>query len=243
MVWDLLTWDLAAANLVIFLSAVLQAATGVGFAMVSVPLLALISLAWVPAPMLICNITLSLVLMSRGRHALQRAEGPPLAAGLTAGTIAGAGILTLVDPRWLGVLIGGIIVAAVAASLATPPIRITRPRLLTGAFLGGATGVIAAMHGPPLILLYQREAPEKVRATMAGVFLFGSLLALGSLWTAGFLGMAEFWRGLALLPGVWAGYHVGRALGGRLSPGAVRYAMLAVSGTAGAALLVKSLAA
>ncbi|HUS52909.1 MAG TPA: sulfite exporter TauE/SafE family protein [Thermohalobaculum sp.] len=234
-------FELAAANAVIFAAAALQAATGVGFAMVAVPLLALISLAWVPAPMLICNIGLSIVILNRGRDALDRAEAPPLILGLTLGTFAGAVILALIEGRGLGVLIGGIILVAVAASLFTPPLRITRGRLLSGAFVGGATGIIAAMHGPPLIILYQREHPEKVRATMAGVFLFGCFLALGSLWLAGLLGWEQVWRGLALLPGVALGYFVGRALGGRMSPGAVRYAMLGVSGTAGLALLLRSL--
>ena len=235
-----MVFELIAANLVIFTAAVVQAATGVGFAMVSVPLLALISLAWVPAPMLICNVLLSIVLINQGRHALERAEAAPLGMGLAVGTVAGAGILTLFDGSGLGVLIGGIIVAAVLASLFVPPITITRPRLLTGAFLGGATGVIAAMHGPPLILLYQRESPAKVRATMAGVFLFGCFLALGSLWLTGRLGWGDLGRGAALLPGVGLGYLLGKALGGRMSPGLVRHAMLAVSGLAGLALLAKS---
>lgn len=234
-------FDLIAAYLVIFGAAVLQAATGVGFAMVSVPLLALISLAWVPAPMLICNIALSIMLMKQGRHALVRTEAPPLIAGLTLGTFLGAGILTMFDERGLALMIGGIIVAAVAASFFIPPMRITRLRLLAGASVGGATGVIAAMHGPPLILLYQRERPEKVRATMAGVFLFGCFLALGLLWLAGLLDWEDLWRGLILLPGVGLGFFVGKALGGRMSPGATRHAMLAVSGSAGLLLLLKSL--
>jgi hypothetical protein len=234
-------WEFVAANLVIFVASALQAATGVGFAMVAVPLLALISLAWVPAPMLICNIFLSLAMIRRGRRALARAEAPPLALGLILGTLAGAGILALVDSRALGALIGGIIVAAVLASLLAPPLGLTSGRLVAGATLGGATGVIAAMHGPPLILLYQREPPEKVRATMAGVFLFGCALALGSLWLAGLLGREDLWRGLALVPGVAGGYVAGRALGGRLSPRRVRHAMLAVSGAAGLALLARSL--
>ncbi len=233
--------ELVAANLVIFLAATLQATTGVGFAMVAVPLLALISLAWVPAPMLICNLALSATIMRRSRAALVPAEGPPLVAGLVLGTLAGAGLLAVFPREGMGALIGAIILAAVLASLAVPPLRITGGRLFTGALLGGGTGVIAAMHGPPLILLYQREAPEKVRATMAGVFLFGCVLALGSLWMTGLLGSGDLWRGLALLPGVGFGFLAGRTLAGRLSGPAVRWAMLAVSGVAGAALLARSL--
>ena len=233
--------ELVAANLVICVAALLQAATGAGYAMVAVPVLGLINLAWLPAPMLISNIALSAAVMRRSRAALVPAEAPPLAVGLVAGTVAGVALLSLFAERWLGVLIGVIIVTAVIASLATPPIRITRGRLLTGATLGGATGVIAAMHGPPLILLYQREHPEKVRATLAGVFLFGCFLALGSLWSAGLLDRADVLRGIALLPGVGLGFLAGRALAGRLSHGTVRWAMLAVSGVAGLALLIRSL--
>ena len=234
-------FEFVAANLVVFIAAVLQAATGVGFAMVAVPLLALISLAWVPAPMLICNIALSVAIMSRGRHELERSEAPPLVLGLALGTFAGAGLLALSGGRGLGAMIGAIIVAAVLASLFTPQLRITRLRLLSAAFVGGATGAIAAMHGPPLIILYQRERPEKVRATMAGVFVFGCVLAIASLWLAGLFGGEQIWRGLLLLPGVALGFFAGRALGGRMSPGAVRHAMLALAGTAGSVLLVRSL--
>jgi uncharacterized membrane protein YfcA len=230
-----------AANLVIFAAAVLQASTGVGFAMVAVPLLALISLAWVPAPMLICNVLLSVAIMHRGRSALAPSEAPPLALGLVLGTLAGAGVLALLGGESLGALIGIIILVAVGASLFTPPIAITRLRLLVAATLGGAVGIIAAMHGPPLILLYQREDPEKVRATMAGVFLFGCFLALGSLWLTGLLGPHDLRRGALLLPGVGLGYLVGRSLAGRLSRRAARHAMLSVSGAAGLALLLRSL--
>lgn len=233
--------ELVAANVVICVAALLQAATGAGFAMVAVPVLALIDLAWVPAPMLVSNIALSAVMMRRGREALEPAELPPLGLGLVLGTAAGAALLTQVGGAGLGALIGGIIVAAVLASLLTPPLRITRARVFSGAVLGGATGVVAAMHGPPLILLYQREHPEKVRATLAGVFLFGCFLALGSLWLAGLLDAGDVWRGAALLPGVGLGFFAGRAVAGRLSRRAVRGAMLTVSGVAGMALLLRSL--
>ncbi len=232
--------EVIAANLVIFAAAVLQASTGVGFAMLAVPLLALISLAWVPAPMLICNLLLSFAILHHGRAALAPAEAPPLASGLVLGTAAGAALLTLLSREGMGVLIGAIIVVAVFASLLTPPVAITRARLAIAAFLGGALGVIAAMHGPPLIILYQREDPAKVRATMAGVFLFGCLLALGALWLTGLLGAEELRRGLLLLPGVGLGYLAGRSLAGRLSPQAARHGMLAISGAAGLALLLRS---
>lgn len=233
--------EVAAANLAVLIAATVQVATGVGFAMLAVPVLALIGLAWVPAPMLVANIALSLMLLARTRTALVPREAPPIVVGLVLGTALGAGVLALLPREALGLAIGLVIVLAVAASLATPSLALTRGRLLLGAVAGGASGAIAGMHGPPLILLYQHEPPEKVRATMAGVFIFGSLLALGALSSAGLAGAEEFRRGLLLLPGTALGFAVGRAIGRRLPPALVRLAMLAIAGAAGVLLIARSL--
>lgn len=231
--------ELVLANLAVLLAALVQTATGVGFAMLAVPLLALISLDWVPAPMLVCNIVLSLVVLFRGRRSIVPAEAGPLAAGLLTGSAVGAAVLAALPAQYLGMAIGAIVVTAVALSLAAPPVRVTGRRIIGVATLGGATGVIAGMHGPPLILLYQHEPPAKVRPTMAGVFIFGSLLALGALWLAGRLGPDDIGRGFALLPGLGVGYLAGLGLAARLPDALVRLGMLAVAGAAGAALLVR----
>lgn len=233
--------DLILPNLIILAAAALQAATGVGFAMIAVPLLGLIDLAWLPAPMLQVNILLSLVMILRDRRALVPAEAPPLFAGLALGTVVGAGILALIPAERLGLAIGLVICAAVALSLFTPAIRLSRPAIFAGGTAGGVTGIVAAMHGPPLILLYQRERPEKVRATMAGVFVAGCVMALAALWASGRYGSAEVGAGLSLIPGLALGYIAGRWAAGRISPRTARAAMLAVSGAAGAMLVLKSL--
>jgi len=136
-------FELVAANIVIFIAAVLQAATGVGFAMVAVPLLALINLAWVPAPMLICNIGLSITIMNRGRDALERAEAPPLILGLALGTFAGAAVLSLVEGRGLGLMIGGIIVGLIES---------VGPQFMT------ATWTEAIVYGLFLVVLFVKPS-------------------------------------------------------------------------------------
>lgn len=233
--------DFILPNLVIVLAAALQAATGVGFGMIAVPLLALIDLSWVPAPVLMLNVILSLAMATADRSALVRAEVPPIMGGLVLGTILGTGILMAIPAERLGVLIGVVICAAVAAAVAAPSVRLTRPRILGAATAGGVTGLIAAMHGPPLVLLYSRERPAKVRATMGTVFMAGCLMALVALTFSGLFGRAQFVAGLVLLPGLALGYGAGRWMAGRLSPAMARAAMLAVSGAAGLMLIIKSL--
>lgn len=228
-------------NVVIAGAALLQAATGIGFAMIAVPFLGLLDLAWLPGPMLQANIFLSVVMALRDRAALEPVEAPPLIAGLALGTVLGAGVLTQMAAQALGTVIGAVICVAVVLSLATPRFALTRRAVLIGGTAGGATGVVAAMHGPPLILLYQHEPPAKIRATMASVFVVGSLMALLTLWLADLYGPMQMRAGLALLPGLAVGYGAGRWLAGRLSPVMARFGMLAISGTGGAALLLKSL--
>ena len=69
----------------------------------------------------------------------------------------------------------------------------------------------------------------------------GGGLGVGSLWLTGVCGWEQLWRGLVMLAGVALGFCVGKALGGRMSPGAMRYAMLTLAGSAGLLLLVRSL--
>lgn len=228
-------------NLVMLAASGLQTAAGIGFGMIAVPLLGLIDISWLPAPVLQANLLLSVAMAVRGRTALEPSEGPPLVLGLAIGTALGAGVLTLLSEGSLRLVIGMMICLAVLLSLAAPPLPLTRRSILGASTIGGATGIIAVMHAPPLILLYQREHPEKVRATMGAVFVIGCIMALATLWLTGLYGEAEAWAGLALVPGVVAGYLAGRWISGRVPASIARMAMLGTAGLGGLALIARSL--
>ena len=140
-------------NLVILAAAALQTATGIGFGLISVPLLGLIDLAWLPAPLLQANILLSLAMAVRGHAALDRSEGPPLLAGLALGTAIGACILTLIAREALGLVIGAFVCFAVVVSVVAPAVPLSRRTIAAASTDGGVTGIIAFMHAPPLIAL------------------------------------------------------------------------------------------
>lgn len=233
--------DLLLPNLVMLVGSALQTSAGIGFGMVAVPFLGLMDLAWLPAPVLQANLLLSVAMAARGRGAIDLSEAPPLFIGLAIGTAIGAGILALTAKESLGLLIGILICLAVVASVAAPPLPLTRRTILAASTVGGATGIITVMHAPPLIVLYQRESPEKVRATMGAVFVTGCLMALASLWVAGLYGAVEVRAGLVLMPGVVAGFVLGRMIAGRVPVAAVRIAMLTVAAAGGLALIVRSL--
>ena len=237
----LMTNELILLNLAIALAGIVQASAGLGFAMVANPLLALINIAYLPGPMLFANFFLSSAILWREGPSLDRREMPPLLLGLLIGTALGALILTQIAADRLGVVFGAIIVGAVILSLISPVLPLTRRNLLLGATGGGITGIVAAMHAPPLVMLYQREAPAKIRATFATVFVIGCTMAIIGLWLAGKFGIAHVWMGVSLLPGIVVGFIAGRIIAVRVTKNAARAAMLTISAIGGLVLLIKSL--
>ncbi len=236
-----MTTELVLLNLAIALSGVVQASAGLGFAMVANPLLALINIAYLPGPMLFANLFLSSAILWREGPSLDRREMPPLLLGLLIGTVIGVFVLTLIAAERLGLVFGIIILASVVLSIVSPALPLTRRNILFGATAGGVTGIVAAMHGPPLVMLYQREEAAKIRATFATVFVVGCTMALIGLWLSGRFGMTEAWMGLSLLPGIVVGLLIGRVIAMRVTQGMARSAMLLISGLGGLALLLKSL--
>lgn len=235
------TTELLLLNCAIALAGIVQASAGLGFAMVANPLLALINMAYLPGPMLFANLFLSSAILWREGLAIDRREMPPLLLGLLLGTTIGALILTQIAADRLGVVFGVIIIAAVLLSIFSPVFPLTRRNVLFGATGGGITGIVAAMHAPPLVMLYQREEPAKIRATFAVLFVVGCIMAMAALWLAGRFGMAEVWMGISLLPGIVVGFLAGRVIAARVTRDAARTAMLTISGIGGIVLLFKSL--
>lgn len=236
-----LTTELVVLNLAIALAGIVQASAGLGFAMVANPLLALINIAYLPGPMLFANLFLSSAILWREGPSLDRREMPPLMTGLLVGTAFGALILTQIASDQLGLIFGIIIVTAVLLSIFLPIVALTRRNILFGGIAGGVTGIVAAMHAPPLVMLYHREEAVKIRATFATVFVVGCTMALIGLWLSGRFGIAEVWMGVALLPGIVLGFTLGRFIAARVSREAARLAMLTISGVGGVVLVLKSL--
>ncbi len=236
-----MTTELIVLNLAIALAGVVQASAGLGFAMVANPLLALINIAYLPGPMLFANLFLSSAILWREGPSLDRREMPPLLMGLLIGTILGALVLTQIAAERLGLVFGVIIILAVLLSVFSPVLPLTRRNILLGATAGGVTGIVAAMHAPPLVMLYQREEAAKIRATFATLFVVGCIMALIGLWIAGRFGWNEVWMGIMLMPGIVFGFLIGRFIAMRVTQQTARIAMLIISGLGGVALLLKSI--
>jgi uncharacterized membrane protein YfcA len=233
--------ELALAAVVMAAGSTVQGTVGFGQALVAAPLLLLIDTRLVPGPATVAGVVLSLLLVAR-----ERADRPPgnvawALAGLVPGTAVAGVALAAMSTTALAVTAGVAVLAAVALSVAGLHPRPTATVLLGAGIVSGFMGTTAAVSGPPLALLYQREPGPTIRVTMARFFLVSSALTACALVPAGKLGTTELVAGLVMAPGGVAGFALSRLLVGRVDAGATRMAVLTVSAVSAVAVLARAL--
>lgn len=219
--------------------AALQAAIGFGFALLLVPALALIDVGFVPVPTLMANLALVGLVAWRGRRLVPATEVRVAAAGLAAGTAVGLVALSLIAPQRLPTIIAILILVAVAASALDRDVALTRASLASGCAVSAVMGTMAGIHGPFIALLYQRQAPERLRATVGTIYGMAYAIALAGLAAAGLMGSRQIWLGLALMPGVVVGFLAAPLLTRRLDGRTMRWTILAVATVSAVALLAR----
>jgi hypothetical protein len=234
------TFELLVANVIVSFAGFVQTTTGIGFAMIAVPMLVLIDLSYAPGPALFAMLFLSVAMVAGSWQDVDRQGFSALFPGLFVGTVVGVQLLGLLSATTFGLVFGFIVLASLAlGQMGFAPQR-TPVANATGGFVSGLMGTISGIHGPPLAVLYQRAEMATARATIAFVFVVASILSLVSLHLSGYFGRDEALAGLALLPGIAVGFGV--AISGRrfISDGAARTAMLIIAAVSAVALIVRS---
>ena len=227
------------ANLIVLAATAVQAATGIGFALVAIPLLALVDLAFVPGPSVFVMLFLALFMTTAGRSAIVRAELLPVGGGVIAGAAVAAVLLIFLDLANMAPLFGVLILAAVILSLTGLHLSLTTRNLVGAGAVAGLMGTLSGIHGPPLALLYQSSEPEKARAMIASIFFVAYIASIAALASAGYFGLRQVTLGAALLPGFLLGYLLARRYLVLKNPVAFRRGVLLIAGASAIALMLK----
>jgi len=233
--------ELLAATLAITLGSVVQAASGVGAGFLIVPLLAWINLSLVPAPMIFASLALSGLMAWRERGDIDREHLTPVFIGLVPGSALGAWIISTLPAEQLGLVFAVVILLAIALTVIGLDIPLNKTSAIIAGSVSGAMGASTGIGAPVLALLFQHASGPRVRATLALIYSFASVLILAVLALFGRFGTAEASAGALMMPGFLAGYWIANRLRHRLDQGATRPAVLVVSAAASIALLVRSL--
>jgi uncharacterized membrane protein YfcA len=204
----LLPLEIFVAMLVIFIGSYVQSSIGFGLAIISAPVLFFIDPLYVPAPITISALTLSIANAAKHRHAVSFTELKFAIIGRVPGTVIGGLLLIWIDVQGLALFLGISVIAAVLLSLSGLRLRATRGSMFSAGLLSGFMGTSSGIGGPPMALVMQHEGSDFIRANLAAFFIVSSFMSLTMLTAIDRFGREEILISLPLMPAALAGYWV-----------------------------------
>lgn len=233
--------ELAIALVLATIGSTIQGAVGFGLAVVSAPVLMLINPVFVPGPLLLAAMMLTILIAHRERSSVAYDEVAIGTVGRVFGMIPAAYALSAVDQRIYSLLFAVLILLGVLLSVSGWHLRPTPRALLAASALSGFMGTISSVGGPALALVYQNEKGPHIRATMSTIFTVGTVISLSGLWWIDKFGERELIVGLLLAPAVIIGFLVSGYAKGHVDGKWTRLAILLVSALSAVVIIAKVL--
>ncbi len=224
-------------------AATIQGTVGIGFAMVSVPILSLIDARLAPVPQLIVVLPLTLSMAWRERHSIDLRGFWWIVGGRIPGAIAGIALLAVASQQALDVFIGLVVLGAVAVMATGVHIKRTRTTKFATGIASGTTGVVASIGGPAIALLYSSAEARTIRPTIAAIFTIGISLSIVFRAVSGNIVGTDFVVSAVLFPAVVIGFLASSVIKDRIPTDRVRIAILIISASAAIGLLARAILA
>ncbi|EWY41786.1 permease [Skermanella stibiiresistens SB22] len=227
----------------VVLAAFVQGMIGVGFALILVPVVALVDPTLLPSLVLALMIPLNIYVLWRERASLDWRGTGWITAGRLVGTFGGLAVLLVLVPWQLDMLVGALTIAAVLVTLAMPVFTLRPVNFLGAGLVSGITETATGIGGPPLALLYQHQSGPVLRATLAACFLVGQIFSLIALVAVGQVAPSQLSAALLLIPALAGGACLSH-LSHHLANGALlRRLVQAFAVISGLVLIARSLGA
>jgi uncharacterized membrane protein YfcA len=237
---DVTPFEFALAAVVVGFAAAVQGTIGLGFNILSVPMMSLINPVLAPVPQLILSLPQTVAAFARERGAVDRNGVFWILVGRLPGAALGFWLLAIATDRTLDLMIGTLVLIAVVI-LATR-LRFKRNRSIefgAGVF-AGVSSYVSSIGGPPVALLYSRDEGPKIRATLGLIFTVGVSVTIIARSIAGDITGRDIALGLGLLPAAGLGFLASSTLKRIVSQTHLRAAILVISAAAAAALLMRA---
>ncbi len=231
---------LIVALVVTFVAASIQGVVGMGFAMVSVPILALIDPTLAPVPQLLITMPLTIMMAWRERRHIDVSGVGWIVAGRIPGVIIGVTLLAVATQVTLDVTIAVIVLMAVAIVASGYHVRRTPVTEFGAGTLAGVTGLVASIGGPPLALLYTSDDGPIRRSNLAVVFTIGLSITLTARLVTGNISWHDVQVALILFPALILGYLASLLFKNRVPQRFARATILILSIAGSLGLLVRA---
>ena len=196
--------QVSACILVVFLTAIMRGYTGFGFALVAVPLLALIADPVTAVPM---------VLLLEVVGSLQLLPGLWRAAHLRSVLllVGGAAVACLPQKAFDGLVLATTCALAAGLEASREP---GAPATFGVGILSGLLNGAAAMSGPPVVLFYlnAQTAMHVGRASIVLYFLLSDTVAIGFAGASGLMGASTILLAAVTVPALFVGQVIGTRL-------------------------------
>lgn len=235
------TAALIVALIVTFIAAAIQGVVGMGFAMVSVPILALIHPSLAPVPQLLITLPLTILMAWRERHHIELSGLGWIIGGRVPGAFLGVGLLAVATQQTLDIAIAAVVLGAVAIIASGFHVGRSPVTEFGAGVLSGISGLVASIGGPPLALLYTRDDGPTVRSNLAAIFTIGLVITISARALSGNISWSDVRVALVLFPALAAGYLVSLRFKSRVSQPLVRGAILVLSLVGAVGLIIRAI--
>lgn len=228
------------AGCIILAGTIVQGSVGFGLGLVAAPILTLINPMLVPGPILLLGLLLAMLMSVRERRAMDVTGLKWGLVGRLVGSAVAAAVVASIPKTTTSVILGALVLLAVVLSISGLDLQPTRGALLGAGTLSGFMSTTASTGGPPIALLYQRASGERLRSTMSGYFIVGTIISIVALALVGQFGRFEVLAALVMLPGMLLGYVLSGRLVTLLDRGYTRGIVLLVSAASSIAVIVRA---
>lgn len=223
------------------IGAAVQGGVGFGINVVAAPILAVLNPDLVPGPGLAVGFALTVLVAIRDRAHLDRRGLGINLAGRVPGTIVGAAFLASIPKDAVTIVVGCAVLLAVVLNLARVALRPTPGTLLAAGVVSGFASTVSSVGGPPTAIVYANEPPPVARATLAYIFVVGSLMSLVALTVVGKFGAHELRLSVLLLIPAVVGFVISKPIANHIDRGTARHAILIVASLGALTALAKEL--
>jgi len=231
----------ALAFLIIVCAAIAQGSLGVGFGIVSAPILAILDPSLVPGPLLVLAVTTSAIIAVRDRRDFRLGNLGYALAGRIPASLLGGLTASLLSPRMFLLVFGVLVLLAVVLSLSGLRFQPTKRSLFAAGLASGYMGTITSVGTPPMAIVYQHSPGAEVRANMSAFLVVGGIVSVLSLALFGAFGWSDLFLSLKLLPALLIGAWLSKPVSRHVDNGWMRPAILVLCAAASALLLFRAL--
>jgi len=233
--------EIIAAFGIVLIGAVLQGSVGFGMGPFCAPLLVLLNPEFIPGPLLLTALFLTSLMFFREKHAVKMHEIKWAVIGRIGGSVLGAFILTLIPRDSLSLFFGIMILLAVLILISGLRPALTTKNLIGTGVLSGFMGTAASIGGAPIALLYQHKKGPRIRGTLSGIFIVGTIIAVLSLLVVGKFGVKELLFASVMIPAVIIGFFISNRTFPILDRGFMRPVILVISIITSAFIIIRAI--